>query len=246
MKNVSYVILFAIAIICVFSGCAPKQADIQAEYLGMLKEPASEQNIADIGAYLDKNLGRFDTGHTDQMVVAYEDYIYALNGEAPDYRDFLDRYEKYISKPLAGLYEIKIEEQESPMVSGGVLLKTWRQLCDRALSLEVFTKENKNNQLVRDEASEIYGYYMKAIFMGSGGTPIFDPGAGSFNKDALKAYTEFTAEYPDTTVAGLIDEYLTYLDSIQFSLGDKDQEEKTAFSDTCAYLISEAGKRVMQ
>jgi len=228
-------------------GCASAPAEIQAKYIEMLGEPASPQSILSIGDFLDRNLKKFDVGQADEMVAAFEDYIFSFNGEDPDYREFSDRYSKHVSTPMSSLLEIKLYEQENPMTGGDAQLQlSWRQLAGRALNLEVFIKENKNYQLVRDEADRIFEYYIRAMLMGTAGTPIFEQGSGDFKEDARNSYAELASAFPDTSVASVIDEYFEYLDSVNFNLDYKNSDENTAFSDTCAYLVSEAGKRAMQ
>lgn len=247
MKNYLCVPLCAFMLMVAVSGCSSKPSDIQAEYLMMLDEPASPQSILNVGNFLDKNLKKFDAGQADQMVIAYEDYIYSFDGEDPDYREFSDRYRKYVSAPMANLFDIKQYEQENPMTAGDAQLRcSWMQLAERALNLEVFIKENKSYQLVRDEAVRIYEYYIRAMLMGTSGTPIFEQNSGDFKGDAQNAYAEVAAAYPDTTVALVINEYFEYLESAQFKHDYRNSDDNTVFSDTCAYLVSEAGKRAMQ
>ena len=246
MKNYVNAALVLILLAFAASGCSQKLSEIQAEYLAMLESPASPQSILSIGAYLDKNLKAFDTGHADQMVMAYEDYIFMYDSEGPDYKEFTDRYRKRISEPLSGLYEIKLYEKENPMVTGdAALLCSWKQLGIRALNLEVFIKENKNHMLVREEAARIYEYYVKAMLSGTKGTPVFEQASGKFKEDALVAYAEIVASFPDTTVASALVEYLEYLANVDFALDYGNAEENTVFSDVCAHLASEAGKRVL-
>lgn len=245
MKNILYILLCAAVVSFAFSGCAQKKTDIQADYLRMLEEPATEQGVSDVGAFLEKNLKKFDENNADQMVVAYEDYVYSLYGDTMDYEGLLDKYGKYISGPLTDLYSIKIEEQEAPPAIDSVLVKSWRELCERAHSLEIFIKENKNYQLVRDEATDIYKLYIKLMLMGTTVTPVFSPD-GAFDEEAQNAYIDFTAAYPDTVAADIINEYFAYLNSIDFNLDYKAPTSMTVFTDTCAYLVAEAGKRVLQ
>ena len=243
MKNILYVSLIVAVGTFTLVGCSQKLSDIQTEYLRMMEEPATPENISATGDYLEKNLKRFDINHADQMVIAFEDYIYSYDSEHMDYSMFLDRFGKYVSQPLCGLYEIKIEEQENPAIVGAKLQKSWRELCERAHFLEVFIKDNKNYQLIQEETAGIYDHYLKAILMGTTENPVFNYDNGSFNDEAQNAYIDFTAAYPDTTVADIMNEYFAYLSSIHFILDYKDAAEITVFSDTCVYLVSEARKR---
>jgi hypothetical protein len=231
-----------------FSGCSSSAtpAEIKTEYLAMLQEPANSESIAEIGKFLNQNLSKFDEEHADQMVMAYEDYIYALNGEPLDYRTLLDKYEKYISQPLRGLYEIKIDENEKSMCSVTELGLLWTHLCERALTLELFIKENKNYQMIKEEAADIYAGYIRAMFMGTAGTSIFDQSSGNFDQNVKDAYVRFSEIYPDTTVSEMIGEYLYYLESIDFNLDYENITEMTSFIDRCLYFVSEARKRVLQ
>ena len=246
MKKILFAVLFIATGSMMFSGCSQKLTVIQAEYLRMLEEPATEQSIAETGSFLDKNLGRFDSENADQMVVAFEDYIYSLDGEDMDYGELTDRFGKYISQQLMEVYEIKAWEQENPVLSGVKLLKSWSSLCERALFLEIFIKDNKNYQLIKEEVADIYRRYLKVMLMGAAETPVFNHIDGSFNEWAKSAYTDFISAYPDTTVSDILIEYLDYLESIDFTLDVGETEAMTAFSDTCMYLVLEAGKRVLQ
>jgi hypothetical protein len=248
MKKIFYVLLFAFMMVFAFTGCSSSGslAEIKAEYLKMLQESPDLQSVADIGEFLDLNLSKFEEEHADQMVIAYEDYIFALDSEMLDYREFLNRYQACISNMLIGLYEIKIEEQENPAVNEGILQKSWKQLYERALILEVFIKEAKNYQIVKEEAAIIYSYYIRLMFMGTNKSPIFDQSNGNFDQYAKNAYVEFSEIYPDTTVSEMINEYLSYLESINFDLDYENITEMTNFSETCSYLVSEARKRVLQ
>ena len=246
MKRVLLVILSIAVGQTALSGCSQKLTDIQAEYLRMLEEPATVRSVSEIGDFLEKHLSRFDYENADQMLIAFEDHIYSLDGEDMDYGALSDRFGKYMSQPLLDIYDIKISEQDNPMISGAKLLKSWHELCERALFLEIFIKDNKNYQLIREEAAEIYKRYIKAILMGTTETPVFNHSDGSFDERAKNAYTDFIFTYPDTTIAEIIGEFLDYLDSIGFILDVREPEAMTVFSDTCMYLVMEAGKRVLQ
>ena len=245
MKKVFYVVLFTLMMVFALIGCASPASlsDINVEYAAMLHEPASPESISDIGAFLDQNLSKFDEHHADQMVIAFEDYIFAFDRNSPDYMEFLERFEEYISSALTGLYEIKIEEQENPAVIDNILQKSWPQLCERSLSLELFIRQT-NHQIVQEEAARIYEHYIRLMLMGVTGTPVFDDG-GNFKEDVLHALVEFEVLYPDTAVSGALREFIAYLAGIDFRIDFENIEENKAFSDMCSHLVSEAGKRVL-
>jgi len=125
------------------------------------------------------------------------------------------------------------------------LQKSWGELYERALSIEIFIKEATTYQIIREEAARIFEYYIRLMFMGVAGTPVFDDD-GNFHADVRNTYMEFEMLYPDTTVSGLIREYFSYLESINFHIDFESVEANKAFSDICSYLVSEAGKRVLQ
>jgi len=245
MKKVFYVVLFTLVIAFAFAGCSssPSLAEINAEYVAMLQEPPNPENKSDITVFLEQNLSKFNEEHADQMVIAFEDYIFAFYKNSPDYREFLQEYEAYISSALAGLYEIKIEEQENPPVIDNNLQRSWAELFERTLSLEVFIKGAANHPIVQEEAARIYEYYIRVMLKGVPGSPVFDD-EGNFKDNALRALEEFQVLYPDTTVSVAIRELLAYLSSIDFHIDFESVEENKAFSDMCSQLVSEAGKRV--
>lgn len=244
MKKLISIGLCTVVLLVMLSGCSYDQAIIQAEFLEMLEEPAEIESIAAVGFFLDKNLGKMETNDADQMVIAYEDYIFTFNNESLEYRTFLEQFKKYISQPLSELYQIKIEEQENPIAVNTVLQMSWRQITDRAMRLELFIKENSKNEQIKEEAKSIYEYYINAILMGTTGTPIFSYQDGMFSEDAKNAYIGFSSEYPDTLITTIFNEYFSYLESINFKLNYKNTTEVKIFYDTCTYLVSEAGKRV--
>ena len=244
MKKIVYITLLIAVSSFFFAGCSQKLTDIQAEYLKLLKEPATSESVWIAGDFLEKNLKRFDSYNADQMVIAYEDYIYSIDSEGLNYNEFLERFVQYISQPLKSLYEIKLNEQESPMIIESKLVKSWDELSGRALFLEVFIKENKNYPLIQEEAVVIYEQYLKAMLMGTAETPIFSFDGGNFNEAAQNAYMDLIAAYPDTTTAYILEKYFEYLSSINYALDNKDVAEITIFSDTCTHLVSEAGKRL--
>lgn len=246
MKRVFGILLILILITAGFGCGKPDPAEIQTEYLAMLQEPATEETIQNVGSFLDDNLSRIKTDDADHMVIAYEDYIFSFDSTKLVYRDFLDRFNKYISDPLVALYNIKIEEQENPMAVDTVLQMSWNQLCERALKLELFIKENKDNKVVKEDAIWLYANYISAMIKGTTGTPIFSYKTGEFSAEAKDAYIAFAAVYPDTVVTYTLNEYFSYLVSIKEKLNYNDPTESKVFFDTCAYLVSEAGKRVSE
>ena len=219
-------------------------AEIKAEYMEMLQTSASLESIDEIGEFLDLHLGRFETTYADQMLIAFEDYVFAFDRYRPNYREFLERYGDYISSALASLYEIKAEEQENPAVIDNTLQMTWAELAGRALELELFIRKT-NNLTVQEEAVDIFENYIRLMFMGVGDMPIFDSD-GIFNENARSTYAEFDIFFPDTTVAEVLREYMYFLASIDFQIDFENIEETIAFSDMCSRLVLEAGKRVFR
>jgi len=249
MKKAFCVMLCMMVVGFAMTGCnesadVSELNEIKTEYLAMLQEQASPESVDEIVEFLDENLNRFDTESADQMVMAFADYLFAFEIEEPRYRELLERYEDYISDALARLYMIKAEEIEFPAVLDNVLQLTWEQLCERALYLELFIRE-LDNALVSEVATRIFEDYIRLMLMGVAGTPIFDSD-GVFESDAQAAYRGFIVAYPDTTVAEILIEFMSYLVSIDFRLDFENIDEMLSFSDMCSLLILEAGKRVFQ
>jgi len=245
MKKV-FCVLLCTLLLFVGAGCASSAnlPEIMSEYVTMLQEPANPESIAEIGAFLDQNLRVFETEHANQMLVAFEDYLFAFDQNSPDYRAFLERYKQYMSEDLAALYDIKAQEQEHPAVIDHVLQKSWEELSQRAHSLEILIT-TADHQIVREEAVRIFEYYIRLMLIGVSGTPIFDSD-GRFNESAQNTYVAFSRQYADTTVAEVLREFIAYLGSIDFRIDFENMEETTAFSDISSRLVSEAGKRVLQ
>ena len=247
MKKCVLAVLLATALIMGLAGCGEKEpADIEDEFLEMISQPASEESIEEIGNFLDENLKSVTSDRADEMLNQYDEYIYNYDNTYMDYSDFLERYGSYMTFGLKQLFEIAMQEQDEPIAENAELSVSWSDLCSRALTVENYITENKDYELVKDQAKWYYEYYINAILMGTTSTPLLDYETGQMSEDAKAAYIEFCQDAPETVTAWAINEYFTYLDSIDFTLDYKDASESKVYFDTCTYIVSEAGESVFQ
>lgn len=246
MKKALSILILLIITVSIFSGCGTNQEKIQKEFLVMLEETATEESIDDIEKFLDKYLSKMELEYASNMVVSYEDYVLSFDNDMIDYNQWANKYEKDIDPALTSLYRIKAFEQENPMARDTVLQITWAELLERAYDLEKLISENKDKDVIREDATWMYGNYINAIIMGTNGTPTFDYKTYEFSKEAKNSYVDFIREYPGTTTAWVLVEYYTYLNSIDYRMDYNNKVSSKSFFDTCDWLVSEAGKRVYQ
>lgn len=246
MKRSLAIILVLLLSIGAFTGCGPDQKKIQKDFITILEKPASEETIKEATDYLDQYLPKMDEKYASDMVIHFEHYILGFNQEGIVYETWLNHYDKYISVSLKDLYQIKEKEQETPFSADTVLKVSWAELAQRTYDMEQYIQKYKDQKLIAEDATWLYGNYMNALIMGTNGTPIFDYKTHAFSDDAKTAYAAFINKFPDSTTAWALTEYFTYLDSIQYSMDYNDKVSSKLFFDTSDWLVSESGKRVFQ
>ncbi|WP_027399950.1 hypothetical protein [Anaerovorax odorimutans] len=247
MKRILVAILIITLIAGTAGGCGENQSDIQEEFLKMIDKPASEKNIEEINDFLNKYLSKLEKDNASHMVAEYEEYI--LNNKGNDginYKDFIEEYSPYINSELTQLYNYKAMEQEKPMEVNTELQISWDEIIKRAYNIEKFIEENKDENLIKEDAQWIYGNYINTIIMGTNSSPIFDVNSKEFSEEAKIAMKNFVKENPDSTTAWVLKEYFNYLESIDYALDYTDKVKSKSFFDTCTWLVSEARKRVYQ
>jgi len=246
MKIKMAILIILILLISSFTGCGVDQDKIQNDFITMLEKPASEESIKAIADYLDKYLPKLDVNYASNMVVGYEHYVLGFDNEGIDYEEWTAKYENFINSTLTKLYDIKAFEQNNPMAKDTVLQITWEELAKRAYDIELFIQENKENELIKEDAVWIYRNYINAMVMGTNGTPVFDYKTYKFSEAAKSAYAAFINTNPQSTTAWVLTEYYTYLNSIGYTMNYNDKVSSKSYFDTCDWLVSEAGKRVFQ
>ena len=246
MKKKAGILVLLIFAAIVISACGQDPVEIQSEYVSMVEKPVSEKQIEKIENYLDKNLSAMTPDSADEMLIEYETYIYPFYNGKVDYDKIEERYGKYASSAYEKLCTLKKLEQEEPAVTDGKLSVNRAQLCERANNIELFIKQNKDSEALRQDADSLYKNYVKLLLEGSAEEPNFDLKTGKFSKEAKLVYAEFRKNNPDTVLAKIFGEYLGEVKAMNYKLDYKDTKASKEYYNTCAYLESEAGKRVMQ
>jgi hypothetical protein len=246
MKRSLAIILVLLLSIGAFTGCGPDQEKIQKDFITILEKPASEETIKEASDYLDQYLPKMDEKYASDMVLHLEHYILGFNQEGIVYEKWLKHYDKYVSVSLKDLYQIKDKEQKTPFSADTVLKVSWAELAQRTYDMEQYIQKYKDQKLIAEDATWLYGNYMNALIMGTNSTPIFDYKTHAFSDDAKAAYAAFINKFPDSTTAWALTEYFTYLDSIQYNMDYNDKVSSKLFFDTSDWLVSESGKRVFQ
>jgi hypothetical protein len=246
MKRSLAVILVFLLAIGALTGCGPNQEKIQKDFITIMEKPASEETIKEATDYLDKYLSKMDEKNASDMVLHLEHYILGFNQEGITYSEWAEHYDKYISASLKDLYKIKENDQKTPIAVDTKLQVSWEELLQRTYDMELFIQKYKDQTLIAEDATWLYGNDMNALAMGTNGTPIFDYKTHAFSETAKTAYAAFINKHPDSTTAWALTEYFTYLDSIQYTMDYNDKISSKLFFDTCDWLVSESGKRVFQ
>lgn len=244
MKRSLAIILIILLTIGSLTGCGPDQEKIQNDFIEILEKPASEETIMEATEYLDKYLSKMGEKNASDMVLHLERYILGFNQEGIQYEEWAKHYDKYIETSLKDFYQIKVKEQNNPVAEDAILRITWEELVHRAYDMELYIQKYKDQKLINEDASWLYGNYMNAMVMGTNGSPIFDYANHTFSEAAKTAYTSFINQYPESTTAWALTEYFTYLNSIQYYMDYNDKISSKLFFDTCDWLVSESGKRV--
>ncbi len=163
-----------------------------------------------------------------------------------DYKVFLEKYSKSITESLSGLYSIKELESDKPMAADAALMISYSELLGRAYATEQYIKQYKDDPLTLPDAKFIYQNYINTLLLGMNNTPIFDYETHLFSQDAKKAYEKFVSANPNTTTSWMLGEYLKYLGSVNFTMDYSNASQSKDFFDTCTWLVSEAGKKVLE
>ncbi len=163
-----------------------------------------------------------------------------------DYAKLSADYQKYILPEVYHLYQMKALEAEKPCIQNATLLLPLEELVQRAYQVEVLLRQYGEGHLVADDLKSLYEMYMNFVLMGANNSPIFDYKTMQFSDEAKKSYSAFIEEYPDTITGWTLEEYFSYLDEHGYQLNYKNKTESKTFFDYCAWLITEAEKRVKQ
>lgn len=246
MKRSLAIILIILLAIGTITGCGPDQKKIQEDFISILEKPASEETIQEATDYLDKFITKMDEENASDMVIHLERYILGFDQEGILYEEWAKHYDKYIASALKDFYQIKVKEQNNPATEDANLRITWEELAQRTYEMELFIQTYKDQKLISEDASWLYGNYMNALVMGTNGTPIFNYETHAFSEAAKTAYVTFINKNGDSTTAWALKEYFTYLDSIGYTMDYNDKISSKLFFDTCDWLVSESGKRVFQ
>lgn len=246
MKGSLAIILVLLLTVGILTGCGPNADTIREDFSDILDQPASEETIKEATDYLDKYLSKVDKEYAGVMIHNLEHYILGFDQEGILYTDWINKYQKYLGPELQEYYEIMVREQETLMAEDAVLKLSWQELAQRAYEFEQLIQANKEYILLIDDYKWIYGKYINAMVMGTTGTPIFDYKTHAFSEAARTSYAAFVNTYPDSTVTWALIEYFTYLNSIGYTMNYEDPIASKLFFDTCDWLVTEAGKRVLQ
>jgi len=84
-----------------------------------------------------------------------------------------------------------VKEQNNPATENAILRITWEELAQRTYEMELFIQTYKDQKLISEDASWLYGNYMNALVMGTNGTPIFNYETHAFSEAAKTAYAAF-------------------------------------------------------
>lgn len=247
MKRKAGIYVLLVFAVVVLAACGADPVEIQSKYVAMMEKPASEKQIKKVEAYLDENLPAMEGAAADEMLIEYETYIYPFYNGAVDYGRIIERYGSYASNAYEKLCGLKKEEQANPATKDGSFAIGRQELCARANRLELFLKgAKKSSQALVQDAEPLYKSYVKLILEGAADSPNFDLKKGDFLQEAKTAYEDFIRTNPDTVLAGVLTEYLDYVEQIGGRLDLGNTGSGKEYYSTCSYLESEAGKRVME
>ncbi len=163
-----------------------------------------------------------------------------------DYKAFLEKYGKSITEDLSGLYAIKQMESDNPMARDAALVISYSELLSRAYATEQYIQQFKKDSLIIEDAKFIYENYISTLLLGMNNTPIFDYETHQFSAEAKKSYVEFVNTNPKAVTSWMLGEYMTYLSSVNYTMDYSDESQSKIFFDTSTWLVSEAGKKVLE
>ncbi|MCQ4635456.1 hypothetical protein NE619_01830 [Anaerovorax odorimutans] len=240
------VVFMLLAAVMALTACGKDPVDIQKEYVSLMETPVSEQQIEKVETYLEENLSDMKEEAADEMLIEYEAYIYPYYNGNVDYDRIRTLYGKYASSHYEDLCGMKEKEQQNPATKAGKLAISRAELCARANELEILIGKDPEKKAIRQDADALYKNYVKLLLAGAADSPNFDLKTGAFLKEAETAYRTFLKENPDTVLAGILGEYLDYVQQMGGKLDLSDAEAGKEYYNTCTYLEAEAGKRVME
>ncbi|MDD4390522.1 MAG: hypothetical protein PHW03_06940 [Eubacteriales bacterium] len=250
-KRVIAVFVIVLLLLLGATGCNSK-GDISAEFAKLVSEEPTKENVAAAKDYFEKNIGSVDDHDADYMVQLIEDFTYRYDSEVMDYSDFAQTYKMYMSDTLYEYYLLKAEEQNTPVIKGGTLQKDFGEIMERALKLEAFIRQEKETlkssqyKLAKEDSVWMYEYYINFMLKGSTVNPVFSYETGEFTQTAKDNYAALANKNPGTVTAWAVEEFFTYLKSVDYNLNYENPVETKVYYDTCTYINSEAGKKVYE
>jgi hypothetical protein len=187
-------------------------AKITDEFMGLLDEPASDQNIERANDFLKANLARLSDEQAGEMLLLWEEYALNHDSGAVDYERVIKEYAAEVPDSLTELFEYKAIERKSPIIFDATLRVDRRELISRTLNIEDFIVAHREDPMVLDDALWLYKRHVNALLMGAGNSPVFDYGTHEFSRELLALYDEVIAERPDSALAAVLTEYEAYLE----------------------------------
>lgn len=163
-----------------------------------------------------------------------------------NYDSLLSRFGAEVSEPVRKLFELQALTVNQPMMQNAVLQISLQQVLDRAALAEELLVQYKEEHLITTDALELYKLYINTLLMGTTNSPVIDYKSGVFSAEAKKVYEDFLLQHPDTVTGWVLNEYFTYLSGVDYTVNYSNGDESKVFFDTCAWLVSQAEKRVTQ
>ncbi|MBQ3122599.1 MAG: hypothetical protein IJC14_00415 [Firmicutes bacterium] len=256
IKTVS-VVLVLILLMSVFTACGKSREEVLAGFNELIPvESVADKEeghriLSEMESYLDSNLRYVDDEDADYMFFNYLEEAFRIDNEYISYAEVTERYGNYLSDLMNALLVIEIEDEINPLTEGeGVLRCDWNEVAQRALLAESVISEHRETidsdayAYLKEHILWHYEYYINLMLMGTSNNPVFAYQTGEFDENASAMYESTAQENPETVVAWAINEYFTYLDSVDYKLDYNDAKESKVFYDTCSYIKTEAGKRV--
>lgn len=208
-------------------------------------------------AYWNEDLGVIegDKIKSEELLNTYNQLVtagfYFLSSEGIpypviNYTELLIKYEAKISSALIDLYKMKQMEADYPIAIDASLVISWGDLANRTLATEKFVQKYKKDYNTLEDGTFMYQNYINTLLVGVDNTPVFGALDNQFSSDVKEQYIAFINSNPDTVTAYILTEYITYLDSINYKLDYANEEQSKIYFDTCTWLVSEAGKRVIE
>lgn len=244
--------LFALLLMAALLSSCASTDDIMNKYADLISEEPTEKSAAEVEKYVDDNIDKLDTRNADYMLQLMDDFTYRYDENGLDYRELANKYKDCISKTLFDFYIIKANEQDTPAVKDGILQRDFEGLMLRALELEAFMDANKDAfrgdhyKIAKEDLVWIYESYISLMMKGSSVNPVFSYETGEVTEPATASYAALAAAHSDTVTAWAAEEFLQYVDDVGGRLDYEDTAATKLYYDTCAYINSESGKKLLQ